>query len=283
MALRSPFPYIGGKFSSVKWLLKYLPYDNAYIEPFGGSAVVLLNRKPSDVETYNDINRNIVNFFRVIRKHLEEFRQLFYLTPYSRIEFEEANYKLYHPPDDYEPVQHAVDFFNLARRCFGGMQCENASFGYTKESSRRGMGQLISAELNALRDLPDVVHRLRMVQIKCRDALKVIKQYDFPGAVFYIDPPYLDTAQKGYGSGYTLNDHKELINVLESVRGRWALSGYHNKKTDGLLSGYNFVERRVALRTARERTRAYRTEVLWANYDLKSVNNTKYKTLEAYF
>lgn len=53
------FGWYGGKFSHLDWLLPLLPETTHYCEPFGGSAAVLLNRKPSPVETYNDSPRSI--------------------------------------------------------------------------------------------------------------------------------------------------------------------------------------------------------------------------------
>src|SRR5437762_6850111 len=84
------FGWYGGKYSHLNWLLPLLPKTIHYCEPFGGSAAVLINREPSPVETYNDIHGEVVNFFRVLRKHGDELTKAIGLTPFSRAEFEAA-------------------------------------------------------------------------------------------------------------------------------------------------------------------------------------------------
>ena len=84
------FGWYGGKFSHLKWLLPLLPSCQHYCEPFGGSAAVLLNRDPSPVETYNDIDGEVVNFFQVLRDEKEALLEAIGLTPFSKAEFEKA-------------------------------------------------------------------------------------------------------------------------------------------------------------------------------------------------
>ena len=84
------FGWYGGKFSHLDWLLPLLPYTDQYCEPFAGSAAVLLNRNPSNVETYNDIDGEVVNFFRILRDRSEELTRAIALTPFSREEFYRA-------------------------------------------------------------------------------------------------------------------------------------------------------------------------------------------------
>ena len=65
------FGWYGGKYSHLDWLLPLLPPCHHYCEPFAGSAAVLLNRDPSPVETYNDLDGEVANFFRVLRDSKE--------------------------------------------------------------------------------------------------------------------------------------------------------------------------------------------------------------------
>ena len=78
------FGWYGGKYSHLDWLLPLLPVCHHYCEPFSGSAAVLLNRDPAPVETYNDLDGEVVNFFRTLRDHKEELTELIGLTPFSR-------------------------------------------------------------------------------------------------------------------------------------------------------------------------------------------------------
>ncbi len=81
------FGWYGGKFSHLDWLLPLLPESHHYCEPFGGSAAVLLNREPARIETYNDLDGEVVNFFRVLREKKDRLIEAIGLTPFSREEF----------------------------------------------------------------------------------------------------------------------------------------------------------------------------------------------------
>lgn len=84
------FRWYGGKFNHLDWLLPLLPQTQHFCEPFAGSAAVLINRSPSPVETYNDIDGDVANFFRVLREQKEMLIEAIGLTPFSREAFEKA-------------------------------------------------------------------------------------------------------------------------------------------------------------------------------------------------
>ena len=107
------FGWYGGKFSHLDWLLPNLPMTEHYCEPFGGSGAVLLNREPSAVETYNDLDGEVVNFFRVLRTNKEALLESIGLTPFSREEFELA---ISVPASDISDVERARRFFVRAKQ-----------------------------------------------------------------------------------------------------------------------------------------------------------------------
>ncbi|WP_205127326.1 DNA adenine methylase [Okeania hirsuta] len=119
------FGWYGGKFNHLDWLLPLLPETQHYCEPFGGSAAVLLNRKPSDVETYNDLDGEVVNFFRMLRDSQEELIQAIALTPFSREEFKIA---LTPPTEQISDLERARRFFVRARQVRTGL-AQTASLG----------------------------------------------------------------------------------------------------------------------------------------------------------
>ncbi len=84
------FGWYGGKFSHLDWLLPLLPKTKHFCEPFAGSAAVLINREPVPVETYNDLDGDVANFFCVLREQKEQLIEAIGLTPFSRSEFEKA-------------------------------------------------------------------------------------------------------------------------------------------------------------------------------------------------
>src|SRR5919109_1045692 len=67
-----PLPYIGGKNRLAKQIIALLPEHTTYVEPFAGGAQVFFHKQPSKVEVLNDLDSEIVNFFRVCQHHYEE-------------------------------------------------------------------------------------------------------------------------------------------------------------------------------------------------------------------
>lgn len=119
------FGWYGGKFSHLDWLLPLLPETIHYCEPFGGSAAVLLNRKPSPVETYNDVYGDVVLFFRVLREQPDELIRAIGLTPFSREELEIACSE---PSSALSDIERARRFFVRARQVRTGL-AQTASVG----------------------------------------------------------------------------------------------------------------------------------------------------------
>src|SRR5207253_6935636 len=164
------FGWYGGKYSHLDWLLPLLPTCHHYCEPFAGSAAVLLNRQPSPVETYNDLDGEVVNFFRVLRDQKEELIEAIGLTPFSREEFSlavTANDKL---PD----LERARRFFIRARQVRTGL-AQTASLGRwanCKNTSRAGMSGVVSRWLGSIEALPGIAERLLRVQLENRPALE---------------------------------------------------------------------------------------------------------------
>lgn len=259
------FGWYGGKFSHLKWLLPLLPYTHHYVEPFAGSAAVLLNREPSPVETYNDIDGEVANFFRVLRDQKEALIEAIALTPFSREEFAIA---INEPINNISPLERARRFFVRARQVRTGL-AQTASIGrwaYCKKSSRNGMAGAVSRWLGSIDGLPKIADRLLRVQIENRPAIEVIKRYDSPETLFYCDPPYPHESRGdsgAYGFEMSNSDHKELARVLRSVKGKVALSGYRCPLLDELYEGWNRLE---APEKQAHSCKKPRTEVLWTNY-----------------
>jgi DNA adenine methylase len=149
-----PFGWYGGKYSHLDWLLPLLPKCHHYCEPFAGSGAVLLNREPSPVETYNDLDGEVVNFFRVSRDHSEDLLKAIALTPFSREEFALACAL----DPDVSPVERARRFYVRARQVRTGL-AQSATlgrWGNCKNTSRAGMSGIVSRFLGAVEQLPDV-------------------------------------------------------------------------------------------------------------------------------
>jgi DNA adenine methylase len=259
-----PFGWYGGKFSHLGWLLPLLPPAHHYCEPFGGSAAVLLNREPSPVETYNDLDGEVVNFFRVLRSQKAELIEAIGLTPFSREEFALAlTYDA-----TISDLERARRFFIRARQVRTGL-AQTASLGRwanCKGTSRAGMAGAVSRWLGSVDGLPEVASRLLRVQIENRPALEVIRLYDSPDTLFYCDPPYPHSSRtdaKAYGYEMADSEHVELATLLKSVRGRVAVSSYRCDLMDTLYSDWKVIE---APTKNCHSSKKPRTEALWVNY-----------------
>jgi DNA adenine methylase len=222
------FGWYGGKYGHLDWLLPLLPYTKHYCEPFGGSAAVLINRKPSPLETYNDIDGEVVNFFRVLRNQKEELIEAIGLTPFSREEFRSA---IDNSKKDLSELERARLFFIRARQVRTGL-AQTASEGrwaHCKLTSRAGMAGAVSRWLGSVEGLSDIAQRLLRVQFESAPAIEVIQRYDSPETFFYCDPPYVHESRsdtKAYAYEMTDSEHRELGEILHQVKGKVALSGY---------------------------------------------------------
>jgi DNA adenine methylase len=259
------FGWYGGKFSHLDWLLPLLPEAHHYCEPFAGSAAALLNRQPSPVETYNDIDGEIVNFFRVLRDKREALVEAIGLTPFSREEF---YLSLNGNGKGFSDLERARRFFVRARQARTGL-AQTASLGRwanCKQTSRAGMSGVVSRWLGSVEALPEIAERLLRVQIENRPALDVINLYDDRQTLFYCDPPYLHSTRgdsKAYGYEMVDTDHYKLADVLNSVRGKVAVSGYRNKLMDKLFKGWRRFD---APAKHCHSIKQVRQESLWMNY-----------------
>ncbi len=264
---RIVFGWYGGKFSHLDWLLPLLPECHHYCEPFAGSGAVLLNRVPSPVETYNDIDGEVVNFFRVLRDQHEELIRAIALTPFSREEY----YRAIHTTNGVSDVERARGFYIKARQTRTGL-AQTASLGRwanCKNTSRSGMSGVVSRWLGGVGALDDIAQRLMRVQIENRPAVDVIRLYDSPKTLFYCDPPYLHATRgdaKAYGFEMDEGQHREFAEVVNACSGMVAVSGYEHPLMDKLFEPGRWFKTLGARKTIHS-TKGTRQEVLWTNYD----------------
>jgi len=259
------FGWYGGKFNHLDWLLPLLPKCHHYCEPFAGSAAVLLNREPSPVETYNDIDGEVTNFFRVLRDSKQELVEAIGLTPFSREEFYLA---LSGNGGQASNLERARRFFVRARQTRTGL-AQTSSLGRwanCKNTSRAGMSGVVSRWLGSVDGLPEIALRLLRVQIENRPALEVIRLYDSAGTLFYCDPPYVHTSRgdtKAYGFEMSDTDHRKLASTLSQCDGKAAVSGY---RCDLMDETYKHWRRVDAAPKRCHSIKKLRQEALWMNY-----------------
>lgn len=259
------FGWYGGKYSHLDWLLPLLPAAHHYCEPFAGSAAVLLNRAPSPVETYNDLDGEVVNFFRVLRQKKDELVELLALTPFSREEFAIA---CEWDQSGLTEIERARRFFVRARQVRTGL-AQKASLGRwanCKNTSRAGMSGVVSRWLGGINGLGEIAERLARVQIENRPALEILDLYDSEDTLFYCDPPYAHQCRgdiNAYGFEMLDADHVALLAKANALKGKVAISGYHCALYDELLRDWRCIE---ADEKPCHSVKQLRQEVLWVNY-----------------
>lgn len=248
--------YPGGKWRLASWIMSHFPSHDCYVEPFAGAASVLLQKPPVPYEVYNDLDGMVVNFFRVLRERPDELIRAIELTPWSREEFELAA----RPSED--PLDQARRFYV---RCYqghsgGGNAKWRVGWRYQRRVSSNKPAVLTWCETD---HLWSIVARLKRVQIEHDEAANVIRHFDSPATLFYVDPPYAhSTRSKWKGVMYqhemSDEDHRSLAELLRSVSGLVAVSGYPSALYDDLYAGWQ-----KAQTTAVTNFSTVKTECLW--------------------
>ncbi|CAM0660152.1 TPA: DNA adenine methylase [Acinetobacter baumannii] len=252
--------YHGGKFRLSDWIISFFPNHNVYVEPFGGGASVLLNKEPSRVEVYNDLDDDVVNFFKVLRnKELaKQLAEAIYLTPYSRTEFLNAR------ADSNDMVEKARRLVIRAQMGFGSAGATKGNTGFRLDTARGG-SDIVTIWQRQPKVVLQAAERLKKVLIENRDALKVIEDHDREDTLFFIDPPYVHETRSMGGSAYrcemTNTQHAELVELLKLVKGKVILCGYEHYIYDSL--NWKKVKKTVA--AAGQSGSVHREEVLWIN------------------
>lgn len=247
---RPALRYFGGKWRIGKWIISHFPDHYTYVEPFGGGASVLLQKNPSPLEVYNDIDGDVVNYFRVLRDHPDELIRAINLTPFSREEYNQA----------FKPVP-AHLWFSLMR--FRGVRLADLerarqlyirSFqsyashtdrmsGWRWEKSKKSNRTALGSWNSSLVHLEAAAARMRMVQIENDDVFRIIKRYDTPNTLFYLDPPYIEEAlssQHRYKHSLTEEQHTELLTRIQRLKGMVAISMVKHHVYQEMLSNWEF-------------------------------------------
>jgi Site-specific DNA methylase len=249
--------YHGGKWKLAGWILRHLPQHRVYVEPYGGGGSVLLQKRRSYAEVYNDLDGEIVNLFRVARDDGEALARAAELTPFARAEFAQA----YEP--DGEPLEQARRTLIRAFMGFSSAGASGQVTGFRANSNRSGTTPAHDW-MNFPEHLRAVVQRLRGVVIENRDALDVMRHQDGPDTVHYVDPPYVyetrhmrDRSQ-AYRHEMSDEQHRELAEVLVRLQGAVVVSGYRCPLYDELFSGWQRIDAAAHADGARDRV-----ESLW--------------------
>jgi DNA adenine methylase len=219
-------PWIGGKRRLAKTILPMFPSHDCYVEPFCGAGAIFFLKEPSQAEIINDINSELVNLYRVVQHHLEEFIRQFKWALISR---ELYKWLQDTPPYVLTDIQRAARFYYLQKLAFGG-KVSKQTFGTAATSAPR---------LNLLRieeDLSAAHLRLARTCIEHLDWQACIIKYDRPFTLFYLDPPYWQT--EGYGVPFPLDEYQTMAEMMRSIQGKAILSINDHPDIRAIFSGF---------------------------------------------
>jgi len=256
--------YHGAKFRLAQWVMQFFPEHTCYVEPFGGAAGVLLQKPRVYAEVYNDLDGEVVNFFRVLRDPTLRVQLLeaLILTPYSRADFDEA----WEPTDDQIELSRRLCI--RAQMGFGSAGATKGHTGFRIDTKREyGTAQHLWTTYPSA--VAAAGQRMTGVLIENRSAIAVMKAHDAPSTLHFVDPPYMHETRVMRGSSRIYKhelsdfDHVELLTTLLELEGFVVLSGYRSDLYCEKLSGWE--EHTTSARISAGRGTAIREEVIWVN------------------
>lgn len=258
--MKTPITYYGGKQSLLKYLLPLIPPHKLYCEPFFGGGALFFAKAPSATEVINDLNGEVVNFFKVVKTKFNELQKEVQGTLHSRELFKRAK-AIYDFPDMFTDVKRAWAFWVLTNQGFAGMV---GAWGFGKDNSKEKA--LINKRTDFIKAYAD---RLEQVQIEHNNALKVIDRCDVKEAFIYCDPPYINSDQ-GHYAGYGESDYKLLLDKLVKVKAKFLLSSYPNPLLSAYIKKHKWKVKQVKKAVAvTKHTDKQKTELMVFNYDEK--------------
>jgi DNA adenine methylase len=223
-------PWIGGKRRLADKLLPLFPAHECYVEVFcGGAALYFLRQVPAPVEVLNDINGDLVNLYRVVQHHLEEFVRQFKWALSSRQVFKWLQMT---NPETLTDIQRAARFFYLQHHAFGG-KVDGQSYG---TATTAPMVNLLRIEEN----LSAAHLRLAATNIENLSWNECVRRYDRPHTFFYMDPPYWQT--EGYGVPFGFENYEEMAELMRTCKGRVMVSINDHPDIRRVFDGHHIAE-----------------------------------------
>jgi DNA adenine methylase len=259
-----PLPYIGGKNRLATKIISILPEHTTYVEAFAGGAQVLFHKPPSEVEVLNDLDFDVVNFFRVCQWHYEELVRYLRFCLASR-ELHELHVKT--DPATLTDIQRAGRFFYLQKNSFGGL--------ILKPKFHYGVTQRSNYNPDRIPEIIEQTHRrLARVQIESLPYERVLEKYDRPTSVFYLDPPYW--GPKLYRHNFTADDFRVLAERLALLKGKFILSLNDRSEVRETFQRFR-IERAEVAYTAKRDARVRFGELLITNFPFETgiANNAR--------
>lgn len=249
-----PLSYIGGKNRLAKKIIALFPEHTTYVEPFAGGAQVFFHKEPSAVEVLNDLDFEIVNFFRVCQWHYDELVRYLRYCLISRRWYELMSAT---NPETLTDIQRAGRFFYLQKNCYGGL--------VVKPTYHYGVVQTPNYNPKRIAEIIEKTHkRLQGVQIESLPYETILEKYDRPTTLFYLDPPYWN--RKLYRFNFKEEDFVQLEKRLRALEGQFILSLDDRPEIRRLFSHFSISGVELSYTAQKQASRRYR-ELLIMNFD----------------
>lgn len=260
---KTPLVYYGGKQRISDWICKMIPKHRIYCEPFFGGGAVFFSKTPSFLEVINDKNECLVNFYLQIQNNFEQLAAEIFKTLHSESMYLRAR-QIYNGLIHVNDLEKAVATWMVFTQ--SRFACAKAGWKYDNGTDGSHYGII---ELHNRKNFcPWLQKRLSKVQISCRDALQVIRNRDTADTFFYLDPPYPNSNQ-GHYAGYTFDDLENLLRLLQSIKGKFALSNYPSPLIDhyAQLMDWNIYTMKMKKDSTMARKKGEeKVEILLTNY-----------------
>lgn len=244
-------PWVGGKRRLAKQILPLYPEHKCYVEPFGGGVALLFMKEPSKVEVINDINGELINLYRIVQNHLEEFIRQFKWSLTSREVFKWEKMKR---PETLTDIQRAVRFYYLQKLAFGGKVKDQAP-GFCTTAPKR---------VNLLRieeDLSQAHLRLHGVLVENLPWQEIIKRYDRPHTLFFCDPPYWQT-----DVDFQMDNYLELAEFARNIKGKMIITLNNCDKMRDVFGEFNIKTAQIKYTLAKEKGYKKSSELIICNF-----------------
>ncbi len=235
-----------------KWIISMLPTHSVYVEPFGGMASVLMAKTRSKLEVVNDLNGDVVNLYRVLRDPIlaQKLHDQLVLTPHARAEHAKACIAC---EDMVERARRLIIRLAMSFSASVGIKCGKTGF----RSKLAGTTSQANTFAGYPQHISGFTDRLKGVTIENLPALDLLTHYDSPGTLFYVDPPYVHetrTHENAYSHEMSNEDHEEMANSLNNIKGMAIVSGYRCELYDSLYEGWHRVDKDTWADKASKRT-----------------------------
>ncbi|WP_176317162.1 DNA adenine methylase [Burkholderia vietnamiensis] len=234
-------PWLGGKRRLADQLIPLFPHHECYVEAFcGGAALYFLRPVPAPVEVINDVNGELVNLYRVVQHHLEEFVRQFKWAISSRQVFK---WQQMTRPETLTDIQRAARFFYLQQHAFGG-KVAGQSFGTATTAP--------SVNLLRIEEQLSAAHlRLSGTHIENLPWRECVERYDRPHTFIYLDPPYWQT--EGYGVPFEFEEYETMATLMRDAKGKVMVSINDHPDIRRAFDGLHMLELDIRYSVANRR------------------------------